>query len=131
MKLSRHMLALNISNVILAILSMSKGEEATNTLAADNTVKLQNSDANIKVMHLDMDDYHSVASFAATVKSDVPALHLLIPNAGITCLKHGCGPSGHEQTIQVNYLTNALLICALLPLLESTARQTGSPSRIT
>lgn len=73
---------------------MSQGEEAETTLAADNddnAVKLQNSDANIKVMHLDVNDYHSVASFAAAVKSDVPALHLLTLNAVIACLEHGYG----------------------------------------
>lgn len=128
---ARHLLALNISNVILAVRSMPNGEEARSTLAADNTVKLQNPHANIKVMYLDMDDYRSVASFAAAVDSDVPALHLLILHAGIAFLKHEYGPSGHEWTIQVNYLSNALLICAWLPLLESKARQTGSPSHIT
>lgn len=69
---------------------MSKGEEAKNTLAS----QIANKDANIKVMHLDMDDYHSVAPLAAAVKSDFPALNLLILNAGIACLKHGYGPSG-------------------------------------
>lgn len=82
-------------------------------------------------MHLDMDDYHSVASFATALKSDIPTLHLFILNAGIAYLEHGYGPSGHERTIQVDYIPTALLICALLPLLESTARQTGQPSWIT
>lgn len=47
-------------------------------------------------------------------KSDVPALNLLMLNAGIACLKQGYRPSGHERIIQVNFLSNALLICALL-----------------
>lgn len=38
---ARQVLGLNISNVILAVRSMSKGGEAKNTLAAVNTVKLQ------------------------------------------------------------------------------------------
>lgn len=65
---ARQLQGLNISNVILAVRSMPKGEATKNTHAADNTVKLQ------KVMHLDMDDYHSVASFAAAVKIWCPSL---------------------------------------------------------
>lgn len=83
---------------ILAVRSLSKGEEAKKSLAVDSTAKFHNSNANIKVMHLDMDDYHSVASFVTAVKFDVPALHLIL-NAGIAFLEHGYGPSGHERTI--------------------------------
>lgn len=52
------LLALNTSNVILAVRSMSKGKDAP--IAADSTVKLQIPDANIKVIQLDMDDYHEL-----------------------------------------------------------------------
>lgn len=55
---ARQLLALNTSNVILAVRSMSKGKDAP--LAADSTVKLQIPDANIKVIQLDMDDCHEL-----------------------------------------------------------------------
>lgn len=37
----------------------------------------------------------------------------------------------HERTLQVNYLSNVLLLLALLPLLRATAALCGRPSRVT
>lgn len=128
---ARQLLALNLSTVILAVRNISKGEAAKKTLLADSAVKTHNPNAVINVMQLDMDDYASVTTFASKVKAEVPALHLLLLNAGIGLLKLERSPSGHDRTTQVNYLSNVLLICELLPLLESTADQTGDPTRIT
>lgn len=71
---ARQLQGLNISNIILAVRSMSKGEAAKNTLAADNT-EIAKSDA----------PRHGWLPS----KSDVSALNLLMLNAGIACLKHG------------------------------------------
>ena len=128
---ARQLLALNLSTVILAVRNISKGEKAKNTLLADSVVKTHNLNAVIKVIQLDMDDYASVKTFASKVKAEVPALHLLLLNAGVGLLKLERSPSGHERMTQVNYLSNVLLICELLPLLELTADQTEAPTRIT
>lgn len=84
---ARQLLALNLSTVILAVRNISKGETAKNALVADSAVKTHNPDAVIKVVQLDMDDYASVKTFASKVKAEVPALHLLLLNAGNGLLK--------------------------------------------
>jgi NAD(P)-dependent dehydrogenase (short-subunit alcohol dehydrogenase family) len=40
-------------------------------------------------------------------------------------------PEQHERTLQVNYLSNVLLVCELLPHLEASAENTGHKGRIT
>ena len=128
---ARQLLALNVETLILAVRNISKGETAKSNLLADRAHMPSYPRVNIKVMQLDLDDYNSVTEFVAKVKTEVPVLHLLVLNAGVMILKLERSPSGHERTMQVNYLSNALLACELLPLLKSTAEQTGSPSRIT
>lgn len=128
---ARQLLALGLSNLILAVRNISKGETAKNILLADSEVQANNPNALITVMQLDMDDYNSVKMFAAKVKVQVPDLHRLVLNAGIALLKLERSPSGHDRSMQVNYLSNVLLVSELLPLLESTADRTGTPSRIT
>ncbi|KAF4546060.1 Short-chain dehydrogenase reductase sdr [Lasiodiplodia theobromae] len=44
---------------------------------------------------------------------------------------HNNSNSRHERTLQVNYLSNVLLLLALLPLLRATAALCGRPSRVT
>lgn len=82
-------------------------------------------------MKLDMEDYRSIQSFAKAVKKELPVVDYLLLNAGIGILKYEISPSGHERVMQVNYLSNVLLILELLPRLEASAAKTGAPSRIT
>ncbi|KAH2156011.1 hypothetical protein KXW33_007633 [Aspergillus fumigatus] len=78
-----------------------------------------------------MNNYNSVLSFAKTLEEEVPTVNILLLNAGIGLLKLERSPSGHDCVTQVNYLSNALLIAALLPYLKASAETSGVPSRIT
>lgn len=122
---ARQLLVLNVGALVLAVRNISKGETAKNSLLADSAVMTHNPNAVIKVMQLDLNDYKNVTEFVAKVKAEVPVLHLLVLNAGIVLLKLERSPTGHERTTQVNYLSNVLLACELLPLLEKTAEQAG------
>ncbi len=128
---ARQLLALNASNLILAVRNTTKGENCKNSLLADPAVKKHNGKPTVKVMKLDMDDYSSVKSFAKAVKAEIPIVDYLLLNAGIGILKFQQSASGHERTMQVNYLSNVLLLLELLPHLEVSATKTGSPSRVT
>lgn len=128
---ARQLLSLNASTVVLAVRNTAKGEDCKSSLLADPAVKEQNQNATVIVMKLDMDDYESVKAFASAVKRDLPVVDYLLLNAGIGILKLERSPSGHERTMQVNYLSNVLLLLELLPHLEASATKTGSPSRIT
>lgn len=129
---ARQCVRLKASTVVLACRSILKGNNTKQMLSQDPLIKKLNPNGNIKVMKLDMDDPSSVTLFAAAVKSELPVVDILILNAGLGFLpKFVTGPSGHESTIQINFLSNVLLIFELLAHLEASAEKTGVPSRIT
>ena len=128
---ARQVLALNASTLILAVRNTTKGESCKASLLVDPSIKRHNPTPTIKVMKLDMDNYSSIQSFASTVKAEVPIVDHLLLNAGIGILKFERSVSGHERTMQVNYLSNVLLLLELLPHLEASAIKNGSPTRVT
>ena len=128
---ARQCLVLKASRVVLAVRSLSKGEEAVHYLQDHQTVKDANPNADIKVMHLDLDDYASVKDFSERVKKEFDVLDVLILNAAINLTEYQVSKSGHERVMQVNVYSNALLALELLPLLEATAAKRGAPSRLT
>lgn len=131
LEVTRQLLELNISTVILAVRNVAKGEDCVKELRDDPRIKSRNPKASIKVMELDVDIYDSVQRFAKRLRNEVPIVDILILNAGIGVFKLERSPSGHDRVMQVNYYSNALLIAELLPYLEAGAEKTGSPARIT
>ena len=128
---ARQLLALNASTLILAVRDTTKGGDCKAALLNDPAVKKHNRRPIVKVMKLDRDDYSSVQSFAKAIKTEVSAVDHLLLNAAIGVLKFKRSVTGHERTMQVNYLSNVLLLLELLPYLEASAIRTGSPSRVT
>ncbi|KAE8553201.1 hypothetical protein EYB25_004583 [Talaromyces marneffei] len=131
LEVTRQLLQLNISTVILAVRNVAKGEGVVKQLRGEPRIKSHNPNATIKVMELDVDRYDSVQRFAKRLRDEVPIVDILILNAGIGLFKLERSPSGHDRIIQVNYCSNALLIAELLPYLEACAEKTGSPTLIT
>lgn len=114
LEVARQLVELHIFTLVLAVRDLTKGEDVRRTLLA------LNSDVVVKVMCLDMADYASVQSFATAFLAEHDELHLLILNAGVGGYTRAVAPSGYEMTIQVNILSNVLLMFALLPVLEAT-----------
>ncbi|KAK9489780.1 hypothetical protein V1508DRAFT_435488 [Lipomyces doorenjongii] len=127
---SRQFLILGANKVILAVRSVSKGEAARQKLLNDMTIKKNNQCAEINVMQLDLSHYKSVVNFAADVKKELDALHIVLLNGGVNLMNWEETVDGHEMTLQVNYLSSALLAIELLPLLEQTAVEAKAPTRI-
>ncbi|KAK9358515.1 hypothetical protein V1504DRAFT_435723 [Lipomyces starkeyi] len=127
---SRQFLTLGASRVILAVRSASKGEVARQRLLSDLTVKKNNPHAEVKVMRLDLSDYKSVVNFSSDVKKELDAIHIVLLNGGLNLMNWKETVDGHEMTLQVNYVSNALLALELLPLLEQTAIEAKAPTRI-
>ncbi|KAF4963618.1 hypothetical protein FSARC_8403 [Fusarium sarcochroum] len=125
LELSRQLLELKLSTLILAVRNVSKGEEVRQGLLAENPKAV------VQVLKLDTEDYASVKAFAETFQKTNGRLHLLMLNAGIGNLSFEMATSGHEKHLQINYLSNILLTLLLLPTLEATAQRDGSPTRIT
>lgn len=114
---ARQLLDLGLSKLIIAVRDESKGQTASANLSSGRKLK----DGAIEVWKLDMLSYESVTAFAERSKT-LESLDIAILNAGVMKQTYDTAPStGHEESIQVNYLSTALLTILLLPLLKSKA----------
>lgn len=126
---ARQLLQLNCTTVILAVRNVSKGEACARELRQDPIIKANNP--TIKVLYLDMELDNSIQDFTKTLQREVPQVDILILNAGISTFKMERTPNNHEKCLQINYLSNVLLLATLLPYLNASAERTGSPTRVT
>lgn len=135
-------LHLKASRLIFAVRSISKGEAARAQLLGNVEIRRCNPDAVIEIIHLDLEDFASVLRCTDQVKKTcevtvkegkekTAGLDVLVLNAGASLFHYQRTIDGHETSIQVNYLSNILLMMSLLPLLKTTAGLKGSPGRIT
>ena len=119
------MLSYNLSRLIMAVRSSTRGESAAAKL------RKQYPKATIDVWLLDMASYDSIRAFVARVDTELSRLDIAILNAGVAASKFKLVPStGHEETMQINYLSTMLLTILLLPILKSKS-PTGTPGRLT
>ncbi|KAJ9296565.1 hypothetical protein DTO271G3_5263 [Paecilomyces variotii] len=112
---ARQLLALQLSRLILAVRSSLKGDAAA--------LELRSSfpHAQVEVWVLDMESYASIQAFITRCRSELGRVNIAILNAGLalkhfqTCTNPGTTP--RETTLQVNFLSTALLALLLLPSL--------------
>ena len=120
------LLDLKLSHLIIAVRSLEKGNAAATKLR-----KLYK--AKIEVWELDMCSYISIQSFARRADT-LPRIDIVILNAGVMKLAFNTIPStGHEETLQVNYLSTILLALLLLPILKAkrAANPNNEPAHLT
>lgn len=129
--MARQVLMLKPSNVVLAVRNISKGETCKASLMSDPEIKAKNHSITITVRHFDAELPQTVKDFAANFRKNFERLDLLLINAGGASYALEILDTGHDKSVQVNYLSNVLLQLELLPLLEKTATITGRPSRVT
>jgi NAD(P)-dependent dehydrogenase (short-subunit alcohol dehydrogenase family) len=80
-------------------------------------------------MLVDMASYGSVRAFAEECKK-LNRLDIAILNAGMQATRFVRNPeTGHESTLQTNYLSTMLLAILLVPIM-TTKRQQGTPGRL-
>ncbi|KAJ9488447.1 hypothetical protein VN97_g4838 [Penicillium thymicola] len=121
---ARQFLSLNLSYLIITVRSEEKGKAAASKLQAEHP------NATIKVWMLDMCSYDSIQKFVKRAESELPRLDIAILNAGRSKSEFELVPStGHEETMQVNYLSTILLSFLLLPILKSKSPR-GIPGRL-
>lgn len=112
------------ARVILAVRDVSKGEKARQELSAGRKLV---PDA-IEVWKLDLSDNASIVSFAEKAKG-LESLDIAILNAGLFKIQETFGPTGYEESIQVNYLAN-MLLAILLALILKEKKSGPEPGRI-
>jgi NAD(P)-dependent dehydrogenase (short-subunit alcohol dehydrogenase family) len=112
---SRQLLDLGLSKLILAVRSEDKGEEAKKALLVDRN---SSKPPTIEVWKLDLSSYESITAFAERTKT-LERLDITIHNAGLIKKTFNKNDStGHEETVQVNYLALALFTLLLLPIIK-------------
>lgn len=120
----RQLLSFKLSRVILAVRSVEKGNAAAERLL-DEFPK-----AIVDVWLLDMGSYQSVQAFGRRVEKELTRLDIAVLNAGVGKLKYDTVPgTGHEEIIQINYLSTVLLCILMLPTLRNKSLP-GIPGRL-
>lgn len=126
---SRQLLDLGVSKLILAVRNLEKGQAAAKDLLSNRPSTKPDV---VEVWKLDLSVYDSVVSFAERTRRELDRLDIAILNAGIGPAKRIINPStGHDEIIQVNYLSTALLAILLLPVAKQTRQNQPQPTRIT
>ncbi|RYP03792.1 hypothetical protein DL764_004904 [Monosporascus ibericus] len=113
---ARQLLDLGTSKLIIAVRDESRGHAARANLLSGRSA---HPDDTVEVWKLDLQSYDSIAAFAERTRS-LERLDIVVLNAGVMKQRFDLNPStGHEETIQVNVLSTALLIILLLPVLKA------------
>lgn len=117
------LLGLGLSRLIITARNETKGKAAEEALSA----KLLPG-TSVEVWPLDLSDYNSIASFVERIKA-LDRLDFIIQNAGAFSVEFTTNPkTNHENVVQVNYLSNALLTILLSPVLKE--KKTATPTRV-
>lgn len=110
---SRQLLGLGLSHLVMGVRSQAKGD------AAAAQLREEFPDSQVTVWILDMLSYDSIRSFAEQCTS-LPRIDVAILNAGVVTGSFRTVPgTGHEYTMQIDYLSTALLALLLVPVLKS------------
>ncbi|KAK8043495.1 NAD(P)-binding protein [Apiospora rasikravindrae] len=129
---ARQLLDLGIARLILAVRNESSGQDARAELlgASKRQAGLTPSTV-VEVWPLDLASYESITSFANRARG-LDRLDIFVNNAGITKKDFLLNrTTGHEEMVQVNYLSLVLLTVLMLPILRDKNKDNASsPGRI-
>ncbi|RYP01054.1 hypothetical protein DL763_000475 [Monosporascus cannonballus] len=121
----RQLLDLGISKLILAVRSQTRGQAAAAELSKGRNL----TERSLEVWDLDHLSYDSVRAFADRAKT-LERIDIVILNAGSLPMKQTINPhTGHDECVQVNYLSPALLLVMLLGVIKDKPK--SQPTRIT
>ncbi|KAF2644248.1 NAD(P)-binding protein [Massarina eburnea CBS 473.64] len=115
LEVSRQLLDLGLSRLILAVRNSTKGEIASKSLSSGR----EHSSCEIEVWDLDLSSYESIIKFAERAKA-LESLNIVVLNAGVFKANEGYNPiTRFEEDVQINYLSNVLLASLLLPVMRT------------
>ncbi|KAL4783726.1 NAD(P)-binding protein [Aspergillus varians] len=124
---SKQLLKLGLSRLIIAVRSEAKGEAAKQQLLRDS------SEVRVDVWLLDLASYDSILAFVERTKT-LDRLDVVVNNAGISKRDFATNANtGHEESVQINFLSTALLTILLIPVLraKNTPQRPGRISIVT
>ncbi|KAK8077926.1 nad -binding protein [Apiospora saccharicola] len=112
---ARHFVRLKAAKVILAVRTVSKGEEAKRSIEAST-----GRQGAVEVWPLDLCSYASVQAFAERATTSLDRLDALVSNAGINISAFELAED-NESITTVNFVSTFLLAILLLPKLRETS----------
>ncbi|KAF2267912.1 NAD(P)-binding protein [Lojkania enalia] len=119
------LLGLKLSHLVLAVRSLERGKTAAEQLLRTHP------NATVDVWQLDMCSYDSIQGFTRRVDAELSRIDMVLLNAGLFKLDFAIVSStGHNETLQVNYLSTMLLAILLLPTLKKKSSQ-EEPAHLT
>lgn len=122
---ARQLLDLGCSKIIIAVRDEARGEAARQDLLRGRDLKPDT----IEVWKLDLASYDSIIAFSKRAET-LERLDLVILNAAIFKVNETFhSTTGYEEDVQINYLSNVLLILLLLPVLIAKKRG-NTPGRV-
>lgn len=122
---SRQLLELGLTHLILAVRNKEKGNNARIELAREAP------GAKIEIWDLNMSNYESITQFSQKCAT-LSRLDFVILNAGLFKPELEINKvTGHEEDIQVNYLSTVLLAIQLLPVMDKKNSSRSRPGTIT
>ena len=104
------------ANMIIAARSKKKGDDLLNYYKE----KFPNGIGMISIYEGDLSSFSSVSALCKQVNSKYDSLDMILLNAGIMNFKFTESQDGIEETLQVNMLSNILIIDALWDLLKQS-----------
>lgn len=123
----RKLIELGVSKLIIGVRNMTKGEEAATRLRGlghdDNAVTI------VEVWPLDQSAYASVVAFAERARKELDRLDFVNLNAATAPgTRTFNDATGHDEVVQVNYLSTALLAILLLGAIHAKRQEQQQPS---
>lgn len=118
-------LALHSARVYVAARSPERVQEAIAQMKASHK-----EDLDLHFLEMDLQNLQSVKDAAKTFMTKETRLNILINNAGIMAVPFKLTTDGFETQWQTNHLAPFFLVKCLLPILQSTAAASTSPSRV-
>jgi len=119
---ARHFARLGASKVILAVRSISRGEEAVKSINTSTGTNV------CEVWHVNMGDFKSITDFCKRAEG-LNRLDVVCQNAGIAKGEF-TQMEGMESTIAVNVVGTFLMALNLLPTLRRSGIKTGHVPRL-
>ena len=113
---------LGANQVILAVRTLSKGEEAQRQIEQRTGRK-----GVCEVWQLDMMDYASIKAFATRATNELERVDIACLNAGVAKMEFKQSQYGYEETLQVNVLSTTLLALLLMPKLRASKTAIFTP----
>ncbi|KAF8235600.1 short-chain dehydrogenase [Tricholoma matsutake] len=121
---SKHFARMNPARLVLTARSPSKGR------AAVERIKQETGCQSVELGNLDLSRFSSVKEFADKFLKDDGRLDILVQNAAVSPAGYEESSDGWESALQVNNLSQSLLVLLLLPRMIHTSKQYSTTPRI-